>query len=40
MMVSVKLGLGLWLGLWLTLPKTATLTINRNPQNSLFEESS
>ena len=42
--VSVKLELGsrdvrlgLWLGSGLTLPKTSTLTINRNPQNSLFE---
>ena len=24
--------------LGLTLPKTSTLTINRNPQNSLFED--
>ena len=40
-MVSVKLGLGLYirLGLVLTLPKISTITINRNPHNSLFEES-
>ena len=39
--VSVKLGLyiRLGLGLGLTLPKTSILTINRIPQNSLFEES-
>ena len=30
---------GLWLGLGLTIPKTSTLSINRNPYNSLFEES-
>ena len=30
---------GFVLGLGLTLPKTSTLTISRNPQNSLFEES-
>ena len=38
--LGLRLGFVLGLGLGLTLPKTSTLTINRNPQNSLFEEAS
>ena len=34
---GTRLGFVLGLGLGLTLPKTSTLTINRNPHNSLFE---
>ena len=39
LVLGLRLGFVLGLGLGLTLPKTSTLTINRNPQNSLFEES-